>query len=243
MSTYIASKSVTFLSEARHQSLQRYSFTLENPDATKLKRSRGINWWPCLTDQNKSGRQVAPFAKSSDPQLQPYGLHSVPGRVRLPAPSPATRQLPALPPAFALALQAPKRAQGQLVSTRQTGNLALPPPFGQLVDRQNGLLRSWEMLGCRRPPPAQTETECDGPKLPWNAAPFCSTYGPLSAPVLPLVRGTEELFGCGVMRLFILYSWKDLEPKALIFSVRHLASNSSFFLVAGHRLPELKVKV
>lgn len=70
---------------------------------------------------------------------------------------------PVLPPAFGLALQAPKRAQGQLVSTRQTGNLALPPPFGQLVDRQNGLLHSWEILGCRHPPPAQSEEDVTAP--------------------------------------------------------------------------------
>lgn len=94
ISNHITYKSFTFFCEAKHQSLQCCSFTLENPDSTKLKCSRGINWWPCLTDQNKSGRQVSPFAKSSDPQLHPYRLHSSLGWVRLPAPSPATSQLP-----------------------------------------------------------------------------------------------------------------------------------------------------
>lgn len=94
ISTCIVCNSFSFLCEAGHQSLQHYTFTLENPNATKLKCSRGINWRPCLTDQNKSGRQAAPFAKCSDPQLQPYRLHCFLGWVRLPTPSPAAASSP-----------------------------------------------------------------------------------------------------------------------------------------------------
>lgn len=122
-----------------------------------------------------------------------------------------------VPPAFSLALQAPKHAQGQLVSTRQTENLALPLTFGQLVDQQNGLLHSWEMLGCQHLPPEQNEMQWNSLKLPWDTVPSCSAYRLLAASLSSLVQGTEEIFWYGVMRLFHLYFLKHLKPKALLF--------------------------
>lgn len=121
----------------------------------------------------------------------------------------STANSPALPPAFSLALQAPKHAQGQLLSTRQTGKLALPTPFGQLVDRQNGLLHSWEILGCWRPPCAE-RGGCDTPKLPWAGDSVCSTCRLLSASPPAFRQGTKQLFRSAVMNLFHLYFSKDL---------------------------------
>lgn len=99
------------------------------------------------------------------------------------------------------------------------------------------------MLGCRRPPPAQSEAQCGSPKLPCEAGSFCSTCGLLSASPSLFGQGTEELFRGAVMKLFHLYFSKDLKHSKHSIFAHRLVSHFSFLLMSRHRLAELEVTV
>lgn len=150
-----------------------------------------------------------------------------------------------LPPAFSLALQAPMHAQGQLVSTRQTGNLAFSPPLGQVVDRQNGLLHSQEMLWYQHPPSC-TEWEAEWQPQTPGRVPLCRDHKSLCFSLFTCAgdHGAFWVQCCDApMILLHLFLWRDLRPKelAFFFFFKHNSAYLFTFLVMGrHRLAESK---